>query len=122
MRRNWLDDIAQLNELKLSSMVIQKLCHASRSMKWRTRCKASVPELTDLSNETEDTLALYGPQVKERNICVQLLDGASTCGTRCTLCAIDACRLGSTWKRDDRALYAMQRHRPTVGWLVQDNP
>ena len=33
-------------------------------MKWLFECRASVPELTDLSQETAETFALYGEQVE----------------------------------------------------------
>ncbi len=65
MRRSWLDDIAQLNELKLAEYGDPEIVTRIAQYEMAYKMQASVPELTDLSNETEATLALYGPQVKE---------------------------------------------------------
>jgi hypothetical protein len=65
MRRGWLDDIAQLNELKLAEYGDPEIATRIAQYEMAYKMQASVPELTDLSDESEATLALYGPQVKE---------------------------------------------------------
>src|SRR5690606_21652999 len=65
MRRAWLDDIAQLNELKLADYGDPEIATRIAQYEMAYKMQASVPDLTDFSDETEATLALYGPQVKE---------------------------------------------------------
>ncbi|MFM8734556.1 MAG: DUF1501 domain-containing protein [Pirellulales bacterium] len=65
MRRRWLDDIAQLNELKLADYGDPEIATRIAQYEMAYKMQASVPELTDFRDETEETLALYGPQVKE---------------------------------------------------------
>ena len=65
MRRHWLDDIAKLNELKLAEYGDPEIATRIAQYEMAYKMQASVPELTDFSDETEATLALYGPQVKE---------------------------------------------------------
>jgi hypothetical protein len=65
MRRGWLDDIAQLNELKLVDYGDPEIATRIAQYEMAYKMQASVPELTDFSDESEATLALYGPQVKE---------------------------------------------------------
>jgi hypothetical protein len=65
MRRKWLDDIAKLNELKLADYGDPEISTRIAQYEMAYKMQSSVPELTDFSDETEATLALYGPQVKE---------------------------------------------------------
>jgi hypothetical protein len=65
MRRNWLDDIAKINELKLAEYGDPEIATRIAQYEMAYKMQASVPELTDFSDETEATFALYGPQVKE---------------------------------------------------------
>ncbi len=65
MRRAWLDDIAQLNELKLADYGDPEIATRIAQYEMAYKMQASVPELTDFSDETQATLDLYGPQVKE---------------------------------------------------------
>jgi hypothetical protein len=65
MRRGWLDDIASLNELKLADYGDPEIATRIAQYEMAYKMQASVPELTDFSDESEATLALYGPQVKE---------------------------------------------------------
>jgi hypothetical protein len=65
MRRKWLDDIARLNELKLADYGDPEISTRIAQYEMAYKMQSSVPELTDFSDETEATLALYGPQVKE---------------------------------------------------------
>ncbi len=65
MRRGMLDDIAQLNEMKLADFGDPEIATRIAQYEMAFRMQASVPELTDLSNEPQSVLDLYGPQVKE---------------------------------------------------------
>lgn len=65
MRRGWLDDIARLNEIKLADYGDPEIATRIAQYEMAYKMQASVPELTDFSDESEATLALYGPQVKE---------------------------------------------------------
>jgi len=58
-RRRMLDRHGQVNAtVRLSA--IRRSTRASPRTKWRIACKTSVPELTDLSKESETTLEMYG--------------------------------------------------------------
>jgi hypothetical protein len=63
MRRGLLDDIAQLNQLKLDDFGDPEIATRISQYEMAFRMQTSVPELTDLSDESPATLALYGPDV-----------------------------------------------------------
>ena len=65
MRREWLDDIARLNQLKLEDYGDPEIATRIAQYEMAFKMQASVPELADLSDESQQTLDLYGPQVKE---------------------------------------------------------
>ncbi|MCA9247844.1 MAG: DUF1501 domain-containing protein [Planctomycetales bacterium] len=65
MRRGWLDDIARLNALKLRDTGDPEIATRIAQYEMAFKMQASVPELADLSQETQETLDLYGPQVLE---------------------------------------------------------
>jgi hypothetical protein len=63
-RRQMLDDLAQLNQLRLDAVGDREIATRISQYEMAFRMQASVPELADLSQEDERTLALYGPEVK----------------------------------------------------------
>ncbi|MFT5522696.1 MAG: hypothetical protein ACI9HK_000640, partial [Pirellulaceae bacterium] len=63
--REWLDDIAKINELKLQEFADPEIATRIAQYEMAFKMQASVPELTDISKETKETLDMYGPQVKE---------------------------------------------------------
>lgn len=65
MRRGVLDDIAALNAMKLRDFGDPEIATRITQYEMAFKMQASVPELTDLSNEPEQVLEMYGPQVKE---------------------------------------------------------
>jgi hypothetical protein len=65
MRRAWLDDIAQVNEIRRQEAGDPEIATRIAQYEMAFKMQASVPELTDLSDEPEDVLEMYGPQVKE---------------------------------------------------------
>jgi hypothetical protein len=65
MKRGWLDDIARVNELNLREYGDPEIATRISQYEMSFRMQASVPELTDLSGETQETLEMYGPGVQE---------------------------------------------------------
>jgi hypothetical protein len=66
MRREWLDDIAHINRMKLQQTRDPEIATRISQYEMAFRMQSSVPELADISGETQSTLDLYGPQVTER--------------------------------------------------------
>jgi hypothetical protein len=66
MRRGMLDDLSKLNELKLKESGDPEISTRISQYEMAFKMQASVPGLTDLSNEPSSVLDMYGPQVKER--------------------------------------------------------
>ena len=58
--------MAKLNEIKLKEFGDPEIATRIAQYEMAFKMQASVPELTDLSGETRDTLEMYGPQVQER--------------------------------------------------------
>jgi hypothetical protein len=65
IRRGMLDDIQAANQLKQTSAGDPEIATRIAQYEMGYRMQASVPELTDLSDEPESVLASYGPQVRE---------------------------------------------------------
>jgi hypothetical protein len=66
MRRGMLDDIDQLNELKLQEFGDPEIATRITQYEMAYKMQASVPELTDFSNEPKSVLDMYGPDVKRQ--------------------------------------------------------
>ncbi|MFO0908006.1 MAG: DUF1501 domain-containing protein [Isosphaeraceae bacterium] len=64
-RRGLLDDIARLNQIKLADYGDPEIATRVAQYEMAFKMQASVPELTDLSDEPASIDALYGPQVRE---------------------------------------------------------
>jgi hypothetical protein len=64
MRRGLLDDIARLNEMHLRDFGDPEIATRIAQYEMAYRMQASVPELTDLSNEPTNVLESYGPDVR----------------------------------------------------------
>ncbi|MBI3863403.1 MAG: DUF1501 domain-containing protein [Planctomycetia bacterium] len=62
LRRTMLDGLAQLNELKRGTAHDQEIATRIAQYEMAFRMQASVPELTDLSQEPASTFDLYGPE------------------------------------------------------------
>ncbi len=60
-RRAMLDDLAQLNQLKLAEYGDPEIATRIAQYELAYRMQTSVPELTDVSDEPEHTFELYGP-------------------------------------------------------------
>jgi len=65
-RRGMLDDITELNQRHHDAIGDPEIQTRIRQYEMAYRMQASVPELTDLSSETAETLALYGPDVTRK--------------------------------------------------------
>ena len=64
-RRRFLDDLAQLNEIKYKDFGDPEILARVSQYEMAFRMQASVPELTDLSNEPDSTFELYGPESRK---------------------------------------------------------
>lgn len=65
LRRKWLDEIASLNTMHFEHVQDPEIATRVASYEMAYRMQSSVPELTDLTQESQETLDLYGPQVQE---------------------------------------------------------
>ncbi len=66
LRRQMLDDIARINERKLAEFGDPEIATRLAQYEMAFRMQASVPELTDLSDEPASVLERYGPAVREQ--------------------------------------------------------
>src|SRR5690606_26043168 len=64
IRRKMLDGLNALNELTYQDIGDPETRTRIQQYEMAYRMQSSVPELTDLSKETQQTLDLYGPDVK----------------------------------------------------------
>ncbi len=64
-RRRYLDDLSQLNQMKLNEYQDPEISTRISQYEMAFRMQSSVPELTDLSTEPEKTFELYGPDAKK---------------------------------------------------------
>jgi uncharacterized protein (DUF1501 family) len=66
MRRSMLDGLNQLNQHSFEAVGDPEIQTRMQQYEMAFRMQASVPELTDLSGESESTYALYGEDSKKR--------------------------------------------------------
>ena len=66
MRRGLLDDLAKLNKRHHDEFGDPEILTRIAQYEMAYKMQTSVPELTDINDETQHTLDLYGPQVRER--------------------------------------------------------
>lgn len=64
IRREMLDDIAELNQSSFSSIGDPEIQTRIAQYELAFRMQSAVPELTDISDEPEHILDLYGPEVR----------------------------------------------------------
>jgi hypothetical protein len=64
-RRTYLDALAKLNQMKLEEFGDPEISTRIAQYEMAFRMQTSVPELTDISGESEEVLSLYGPEVKK---------------------------------------------------------
>lgn len=62
-RRAMLDDLSQLNSLRATELGDPETLARINAYEMAFRMQTSVPDLTDISNETAATLEAYGPEV-----------------------------------------------------------
>jgi hypothetical protein len=65
VRRGLLDDLAQLNELKFQESGDPEIATRIAQYEMAFRMQTSVPDLVDISKESESTLEMYGPDVRK---------------------------------------------------------
>lgn len=66
VRRGILDDLAELNSLQLRETADPEIATRIAQYEMAYQMQASVPELTDFSNEPQSVLEMYGPDVKKQ--------------------------------------------------------
>lgn len=66
IRRGQLDDLAALNAMHMSRLGDPEIGTRIAQYEMAYKMQTSVPELTDLSNEPQHVLDMYGPQVNEK--------------------------------------------------------
>lgn len=64
-RRRFLDDLAKLNQMKLAEAGDPEITTRIAQYEMAFRMQSSVPELTDLSSESQHTFDLYGPDARK---------------------------------------------------------
>jgi hypothetical protein len=65
MRRNMLDDLAALNQQSFSTIGDPEIETRIAQYELAFRMQSAVPELTDISDEPEHILNMYGPEVRK---------------------------------------------------------
>ena len=65
MRQEMLDDLAKLNRLRETEIGDPEIATRIAQYEMAFRMQASVPELTDLTQETDATFDLYGPDARQ---------------------------------------------------------
>ena len=64
-RRRFLDDLSKMNEMKYEQAGDPEISTRIAQYEMAYRMQTSVPELTDLSKESQSTLDMYGPDAKK---------------------------------------------------------
>ncbi|GAB5405961.1 MAG: DUF1501 domain-containing protein [Aureliella sp.] len=65
-RRGLLDDLAELNRMRLGILGDPEIETRIEQYEMAYRMQTSVPQLTDFSDETQETLDMYGPDVNRK--------------------------------------------------------
>jgi hypothetical protein len=65
VRRRMLDSLKELNQKHHSEIGDPEIQTTIAQQEMAFRMQASVPELTDISDETEETMSMYGPDVSK---------------------------------------------------------
>lgn len=65
LRREMLDDLGELNRLKHTLVPDPEILTRVAQYELAYRMQTSVPDLTDISDESEATLDMYGPEVRK---------------------------------------------------------
>ena len=65
MRRETLDELSALNQHRFDALGDPEIQTRIAQYEMAFRMQTSVPDLTDISKEPDDVLALYGPEVKK---------------------------------------------------------
>ncbi len=64
-RRNYLDDLAAMNQLRLEQEGDPEIATRISQYEMAFRMQTSVPELTDLSSEPDNVFEMYGPESRK---------------------------------------------------------
>ncbi|TWU17388.1 hypothetical protein Pla52o_51920 [Novipirellula galeiformis] len=66
MRRSQLDDLAALNQMNMDRLGDPEIAARIAQYEMAYKMQTSVPELTDMRDEPQHVLDMYGPQVNEK--------------------------------------------------------
>ena len=66
LRRTMLDGLSEMNQISLERVADPEIATRIAQYEMAFNMQASVPELTDLTNEPQSTLDLYGPDVQRK--------------------------------------------------------
>ena len=107
-----LDTLGELNHRTLEQFGDPETLTRMAQYEMAFRMQTSVPELTDLRQETAATLEMYGPDVTQaRDIRRQRAAGKTIDRTGGASCAALTSRLGSARKSAARLAIPVRRHR-----------
>ena len=116
LRREMLDDLAELNQIKHAETGDPEILTRIAQYELSFRMQASVPELTDISGEPQHVLDMYGPDVhRPGDLRPQLFAGPTDGGTRCSICANVPHGLGPAQQFAGPHEQAVSRHGSGVG-------
>lgn len=65
LRRGFLDDLAELNQIKQEAISDPEIANRVAQYELAYRMQSSVPELTDISDEPQQTFDMYGESAKQ---------------------------------------------------------
>ncbi|MEZ6105340.1 MAG: DUF1501 domain-containing protein [Pirellulaceae bacterium] len=103
-----LGDLEQLNSLKLEQHGDPEIATRIAQYEMAYRMQTSVPDLADLSDESQETLDMYGPDVTQPDsFAHHCLMGATLGRAGSPFRAAHARRLGSAPEPHDRTVFAM---------------
>jgi len=111
-----LDELAQLNQIKLREIGDPEIATRISQYELAYRMQTSVPGLTDISDEPEHVVEMYGPNARtpgnlRRKLSIGPANGRARRPFRATL----PHGLGSTHQRPQGSARPDERHRSTLG-------
>ena len=115
LRRQMLDSIAKLNNEQLAKSGDPEISTRIAQYEMAFRMQSSVPELTDLTHETDATFRMYGDDARKPGTFAANCLLTRRLFERCALCAVVSSRLGQSWWPADKHTETMHGHRSGSG-------
>ena len=98
LQRDSLDLIRQMNEKQLAEKGDPEISARISAYEMAFRMQVRAPELMDFSQESKETLEMYGIKDGEFRVCWSMSSCKKTCRTRRTLCQYLPERMGSPFQ------------------------